>query len=123
MNHTKKLIEETLRLRSEATQGMWADIEDGCDAVVKSDISWDSYIAVASATYPECTIGLELGDAKFISHAANNIEKLAKALELAIKALDKQHKTWSTDNVCFSECSDTCRAKEQIEEICKGEEA
>lgn len=82
MNHTKKLIEETRRLRAEATHGEWSDLEEDCEihAINFIDNGGDPlHIAHDINTKQNCD---------FIIHAANNIDRLARMVECALEGLN-----------------------------------
>lgn len=57
---------------------------------------------------------------EFLTHARTDIPKLLRALEVAMGALENQAKCWHDAEMgCLSECSITCVARDDIEEILK----
>lgn len=112
MENAKKLIEETLRLRAEATQGEW---EFNCSLFTSSRI-WlkipDEALYLHSDVRDK---PLMSENTKLICHSANNIEKLCKALEVALDTLNAIVEDSTTSNPRAA-----LRSIEKIESIIVG---
>lgn len=92
--NARELIEETLRLRAEATQGEW--ILDPSFGICYFSGKESIKVPISN------TINWEYNE-RLMVHAANNIEKLCKALEVALDGLEelRQKRSVSVDHSSY----------------------